>query len=116
MRKVLSCIIGMVFLLSATAFAVEKATPAVKVARMHATGKVIEISSETIKIERTLKGDIESMEFSLDCPVADVSVNNSVKIEYLEKDGKLVASKVVKIILKKKDINPVEIKTVPGKK
>lgn len=116
MRKILSFIICTVFILTVTAFAVEKAAPSVKAAKMHATGKVIEISNETIKIERTLKGDIESMEFSLDRPAADVSVNDSVKIQYLEKDGKLVASKVVKVILKKKDINPIEVKTVPVKK
>lgn len=116
MKKVLSCIIGMVFLLSATAFAVEKATPAVKAAKMHATGKVIEISNEFIKIERTLKGDMESMEFSLDKPAVNVSVNDSVKIEYIEKDGKLVASNVVKVILKKKEIKPIETNPVSGKK
>jgi hypothetical protein len=116
MKKILYCIIGTVFLLSATAFAVEKATPTVKAAKMHATGKVIEISNEAIKIERTLKGDMESMEFSLDMPVADVGVNDSVKIEYMEKDGKLVASRVVKVIVKKKDFKPIEVKPAPGKK
>lgn len=116
MRKVLSCIIGLVFLLSATAFAVDKPTSTVKAAKMHATGKVIEISNESMKIERTLKGDVESMEFSLDRPAADVSINDSVKIEYVEKDGKLVASRVVKVILKKKEIKPIETKPFPGKR
>jgi len=116
MRTILSCVIGMVFLLSATAFAVDKQTSAVKAAKMHATGKVIEISNESIKIERTLKGDIEYMEFSLDRPAADIGINDSVKIDYLEKDGKLVASRVVKVVLKKKEIKPIEVKPVQGKK
>lgn len=116
MRKVLSCIMGMVFLLSATAFAVDRPTSTVKAAKMHATGKVIEIYYETIKIERTVKGDVESMEFALDKPIADIGVNDSVKIEYVEKDGKLVASRVVRINLKKKEIKPTDTKPLPGKK
>ena len=116
MGKVLSFIICLVFVLTAATFAVGKATPAVKAAKMHATGKVIDISIETIKIERTLKGDIESMEFLLERPALDVSVNDSVKIEYIEKDGNLVALKVTKIILKNQEVKPIEVKPVPGKK
>jgi hypothetical protein len=126
MKKALSFLVGVVFLLTAMAFAADKPastikdqpvkTNIVKAAKMHATGKVIEISNEFIKIERTLKGDVESMEFTLDKPVADIGVNDSVKIEYVEKDGKLVASKVTKVILKKKEVKPIEIKPVPGKK
>ncbi len=116
MRKALFCVICMFFILSVTAFAVDKQNSAVKTTRMHATGKVIEISNETIKIERTLKGDVESMEFTLDKPVANIGVNDSVKIEYVEKDGKLVASKVVKVIFKNMEVKPAEVKSVPVKK
>jgi hypothetical protein len=126
MKKALSYIVGLVFLLSVMAFAADKPastikaqsvkTNIVKAAKMHATGKVIEIYYESIKIERTLKGDMESMEFTLDKPVTDIGVNDSVKIEYVEKDGILVASKVTKVILKKKEVKPIETKTVPGKK
>ena len=126
MKKALSYIFGLVFLLSVMAFAADKKTSAikseplkaniVKVAKMHATGKVIEISNESIKIERTVKGDVEFMEFAIDKTVADVGVNDSVKIEYMEKDGKLIASRVTKVILKKKEVKPIETKTVPGKK
>lgn len=126
MKKALSYIVGLVFLLSVVAFAADKPastikaqpvkTNIVKAAKMHATGKVIEIYYESIKIERTLKGDVESMEFTLEKPVADIGENDSVKIEYVEKDGKLVASKVTKVILKKKEVKPIETKPVPGKK
>lgn len=115
MRKVLSFIICMVFVLTATAFAVERATPAVKAAKMHATGKVIEIYYESIKIERTVKGDIETMEFVLDKSSSDISTGDSVKIEYTEKDGKLKASKVSKVVFKNRDANPSERKSVPVK-
>ncbi|MCX5848056.1 MAG: hypothetical protein NTW65_01210 [Deltaproteobacteria bacterium] len=126
MKKALLHVICLVFLLSALAFAADKPSPTVKAdpvktnivkaAKMHATGKVIEIYDESIKIERTVKGDVETMEFALDKPAANIGVNDSVKIEYMEKDGKLVTSRVAKVILKKKEIKPVEAKPVPAKK
>jgi hypothetical protein len=126
MKKTLWYIVGAVFLLSTLAFAIDKpASPIkadpikaniVKAAKMHATGKVIEISDASIKIERTVKGDVETMEFALDKPVKNIIVNDSVKIAYLEKDGKLIASKVVKVTLKKKIIKPAEAKSVSDKK
>lgn len=116
MRKALSCIMCMFFIVTATAFAIDKQTSPVKAAKMHATGKVIEISNESIKIERTVKGDVESMEFTLDKSTVGIGINDSVKIEYVEKDGKLVASKVVKVTLKNKEVNPIEVQPVPVKK
>ena len=126
MKKAFWYIVGAVFLLSTLAFAVDKpASPAkadpvktniVKAAKMHATGKVIEISDESVKIERTVKGDVETMEFALEKPVKNIIVNDSVKIAYTENDGKLIASRVAKVIFKKKDINPAEAKSASGKK
>jgi hypothetical protein len=110
--------VGAIFLLSTLAFAVDKPdspvsaypvkTTIVKAAKMHARGKVIEISDEAIKIERTVKGDAENMEFALEKPVNNMIVNDFVKIDYIEKDGKLIASKVTKVTLKKKEIKPSE--------
>jgi len=77
-------------------------TSVVKAAKMHATGKVVEISNESIKIERTLKGDVEAMEFALEKPSTGIVINDAVKIEYTEKDGKLTASRVSKVTFKKK--------------
>ena len=126
MKKALWYVAGAIFLLSTLAFAVDKpASPVkdapvktniVKAAKMHATGKVIEISNEAVKIERTVKGDVETMEFALEKPVKDIIINDSVKIDYMEKDGKLIASIVVKVTLNKKIIKPVEAKSVSGKK
>jgi hypothetical protein len=126
MKKALWYIVGTVFLLSTLAFAADKdASPAkaspvktniVKAAKMHATGKVIEISDESIKIERTVKGDVETMEFTLDKPVKNIIVNDSVKIAYTDKDGKLIASRVAKVSFKKKEIKPTEAKSVSGRK
>jgi hypothetical protein len=126
MKKALWYVVGTIFLLSTVALAVDKPaspdkagpvkTNIVKAAKMHATGKVIEISDESIKIERTVKGDVETMEFALEKPVKNISVNESVKIDYMEKDGKLIASRVAKVTLKKNEIKPAEVKPASGKK
>ena len=126
MKKALWYVLGTVFLLSTLAFAADKAvspakadpvkTNIVKAAKMHATGKVIEISDESIKLERTIKGDAETMEFALEKPVKNIIVSDSVKIDYLEKDGKLMASRVAKVTFKKKEIKPAEVKPASGKK
>ena len=126
MKKALWYIVGAVFLLSTLAFAADMAaspvkadpvkTNMVKAAKMHATGKVIEISDESAKIERTVKGDVETMEFALEKPVKNIIVNDSVKIAYTENDGKLIASRVAKVIFKKKEIKPAEVKPDSDKK
>jgi len=118
MKKALWYVVGAVFLLSTLVFAVDKpASPVkadpvktniVKAAKMHATGKVTEISDTSIKIERTVKGDVETMGFDLDKHAANIGVNDIVKIAYIEKDGKLIASRVAKVTFKKKEIKPAE--------
>jgi len=126
MKKLFLQIFGIIFLLSALAFAADKTaspvksdpakTNIIKAARMHATGKVIEVSDLSIKIERTVKGDIETMEFALEKPAAGIVANDLVKITYTEKDGKITASRVSKVVLKKKEGTLPETKVVPGKK
>jgi len=123
MKKALWCTVGMILLLSTLVFAVDKPASSTdnpiktnisKAAKMHARGKVIEISDEAIKIERTVKGAAENMEFALEKPVKNMIVNDFVKIDYIEKDGKLIASRVAKISLKKKEMKPVD--AASGKK
>ena len=126
MKKALWYMVGAIFILSTLTFAAEKTTShvgtepvktnVVKPTRMHATGKVVEISDESIKIERTVKGDMENMEFALDKPFAGIMVNDSVKIAYTEKNGKLIATRVVKVVLKKKDAKAPEAKPATDKK
>jgi len=111
MRKGLAYIIGAAFLLSAIAFAADKPvakanqnssriTP-VRMAKMNAHGKVVEISEKSIKIERSVKDKVETMEFVLDKPAENIAVNDKVKIAYIEKDGVLVAARIGKIVPKK---------------
>ena len=112
MKRSLVYIACVAFLLTALAFAADKPatdktkgdpakTNVVKSARMNATGKVIEISDSSIKIERTVKGDAETMEFVLNKPTENIAVDDSVKIAYIEQDGQLLASRIVKAAPKK---------------
>ncbi|MDP2853084.1 MAG: hypothetical protein Q8O28_02415 [Smithellaceae bacterium] len=107
MKKALVCIAGLICILAAFSYAADKPaaeankgaglkTANVKTAKMNASGKVVEISSTAIKIERSIKGNAEIMEFALENPVQDIVVNDSVKIDYSVKDGKLTASRVAK--------------------
>ncbi|HOG11697.1 MAG: hypothetical protein PHW80_08470 [Smithellaceae bacterium] len=100
MKKVLVCAIGLVFLLAVFAFAAEKpgAHSAQKVvsktATMNARGKVVEISDKAVRIERSIKGSAEIMEFALENPAPGIAVNDFVKIDYTIKDGKMTASRI----------------------
>lgn len=108
MKKTLVCVISVICLLAAFTYAADKTvsvanqgavakTTSIKMAKMNARGKVVEISDKAIKIERTIKGSVEIMELVLENPVKDIAVNDSVKIVYSVKDGKLLASRVAKL-------------------
>lgn len=126
MKKALY-IVGGFFLLSALVFAAEKSisetikadavkTSTIKVAKMNATGKVIEISDESIKIERTVRGNVEVMQFALENPIENVTVNDTVKIAYINQGGKLVAHRVAKVNSKKKEVKPAGEKSTSANK
>ncbi len=107
MKKTLVFLTAAICLLAAFAYASDKSatetnqaailkTTNVKATKMNARGKVVEISDKAIKIERSIKGNMETMEFVMENQVMDIAVNDSVKIDYSVKDGKLTASRVVK--------------------
>jgi hypothetical protein len=127
MKKALWYIAGGIFLLSALAFAADKPisdtikadtvkTNNIKAAKMNATGKVIDISDESIKIERTVRGNVEVMQFALENPSENIIVNDTVKIAYTNQDGKLVATRVAKVDSKKKEVKPVGGKSASANK
>lgn len=105
MKKIWVGMAGVFFLLAVIAVAADQPTTrgaaittnTGKTTRMNATGKVIEVSTKAIKIERTIKDNVEIMEFDLEYPSAHISLNDSVKIEYSIKEGRLSASRVNKI-------------------
>ncbi len=109
------------------AFAAEKPRSAPplppRVPEMSTAGTVLEISATSLKIERTLKGKAEIMEFILEKPFPDVSAGDPVKVSYLEKDGRNVLIRMapaqktaVKKAVKKelpKGMNPVAPPAAP---
>lgn len=108
MKKFLFCITGAICLLAVFAFAADQtAAPSnpstvmkpanVKIAKMNARGKVVDITGKSIKIERSIKGSVEIMEFTLENPAQDIVVDDFVKIDYIVKEGTLVVSKVAKL-------------------
>lgn len=80
--------------------AAPKAAPA-KVAKMTAKGTVKEVSDVALKIERTVKGKAETMEFTLEKPLTEIKAGDKVTVNYEEKDGKNIATKVEKAAAKK---------------
>jgi hypothetical protein len=65
-----------------------------RVPEMSTAGKVLEVSDKLLKIERTLKGKTETMDFSLDKPFTDIAVGDQIKVGYLEKDGRNILIRV----------------------
>ncbi|MFA6414055.1 MAG: hypothetical protein WCW53_15315 [Syntrophales bacterium] len=69
--------------------------------RMRATGKVIEISPEAVKIERNVKGTVETMDFSLVKPLDKIKVGDEVGVSYIAKDNQNIAKRISKVTKKK---------------
>ncbi len=108
------------------AFAAEKTAPAPplppRVTEMSTAGKVLEVSDKVLKIERTLKGKAETMEFSLEKSFTDIKVGDQIKVSYLEKDGRnilirVAPAKKTAVQKSKKDAtkpaSPAETKAAP---
>jgi hypothetical protein len=97
-----------------------------RIPEMSTAGTVLEISGTSLKIERTLKGKAETMEFILEKPFPDVAAGDPVKVSYHEKDGRNVLIRVapaqktaVKKAVKKdlpKGIKPVVPSAAPATK
>ena len=93
-------------------------TAAVRVTKMRAAGMVTEITDLTLKIERKVKDKAETMEFDLEKPLVNFKVGDKVRVSYVTREDKNVATKVVADIPQsavKKAKSP-EVKAVPGAK
>jgi hypothetical protein len=86
------------FLCFTLVFAAEKPRSAPplppRIPEMSTAGTVLEISGTNLKIERTLKGKAEIMEFILEKPFPNVTAGDPVKVSYREKDGRNVLIRV----------------------
>ena len=124
MKRLMLFAAGLTFLLFAWAFAADQpvsTAPAAvtsqtaKITRMRAPGTVLEISDVVLKIERKIKDRVETIEFVLEKPVK-FKVGDRVRVSYVEKDGKMNATRVVKapIIQVKKVAKPIKEATPAG--
>lgn len=103
------------------AFAAEKKSavpsPRPRVPEMSTAGKVIEVSDTVLKIERTLKGETETMEFFLEKPFTNIVVGDQIKVSYREKGGRntlirVAPAKITAVHKPKKDASKAA--KVPG--
>jgi len=111
-------------------FAAEKPRSAAplppRIPEMSTAGTVLEISGTGLKIERTLKGKAEMMEFILEKPFPNIAAGDPVKVSYVEKDGRNVLIRMapakktaVKKAVKKelpKEMKPVSPPKAPATK
>lgn len=100
MKRLLVLFAALLFLFCVSVFTGEatnkKPAAVAKETTMSATGKVIEISDVILKIERTIKGKAELMEFVLEKTYPGISAGDRVKVSYGTKDGKNVSTKITK--------------------
>jgi len=97
-----------------------------RIPEMSTAGTVLEISGASLKIERTLKGKAETMEFILEKPFPNIAAGDPVKVSYVEKNGRNVLIRVapaqktaVKKAVKKefpKGMKPVAPSAAPATK
>jgi hypothetical protein len=65
-----------------------------RIPEMSTAGKVLAVSDAILKIERTLKGKAEIMEFIMEKPFPNIAAGDQIKVSYLEKDGRNVLVRV----------------------
>jgi hypothetical protein len=98
MKRFLTLAVVLIFIGFTLAFAAEKPTSAPplppRIPEMSTAGKVLEVSDAILKIERTLKGKAEIMEFILEKPFPNIAAGDQIKVSYLERDGRNVLIRV----------------------
>jgi hypothetical protein len=91
-------IAGLILLGFTLAFAAEKTAAAPptppRVPEMSTAGKVIEVTATLLKIERTLKGEAETMEFALEKVFSGIAVGDQIKVSYREQNGRNILIRV----------------------
>ncbi len=115
MKRLMLLAAGILFIFSAAVFAVDEPSPAPakadpskavtmkppKETKVSITGVVKDISDTMISVERTVRGNTEIMEFALDKAVEKIKVGDKVKVNYLKKDGKNIATRVTPVVVRK---------------
>ena len=115
MKRLMVLAAVIVFVFSATVFAIDgtprapaKTDPSKTVTvkppketKVSITGVVKNISGTALSVERTVRGETEIMEFVLDKPVEKINVGDKVKVNYLKKEGKNIATRVTPVVARK---------------
>lgn len=108
MKRFMIFAAGLTILFGAWAVAAEQAakpapakaaankTATVKMTKMRAPGTILEITDTTLIIERTVKNKVERMAFILEKPMK-FKVGDEVRVSYIEADGRMVVTRIVKI-------------------
>ena len=98
MKRFLTLAAVLIFIGFTLAFAAEKPRSAPplppRIPEMSTAGTVLEISGTSLKIERTLKGKAEIMEFILEKPFPNIAAGDQIKVSYVEKEGRNVLIRV----------------------
>jgi hypothetical protein len=137
MKRLMVLVAGIVFIFSASVFAIDGASQAPakadpskavtvkppKETKVSIIGVVRDISDTMISVERTIRGKTEIMEFALDKAVEKINIGDKVKVNYLKKDGKNVATRVTPVVVRKiirktsplKETRPSSAETPPQK-
>lgn len=87
-----------------------------KETKLTITGIVKDISATMITVERTVKGKTEAMGFILDKPLDKIKVGEKVRVSYLKKEDKYIATRVTPFAVKiiKKAPPSKEVKASPS--
>jgi hypothetical protein len=115
MNRLIVLVACFVFIFSTCAFATDgtsiapaKAEPSKAVTpkppeepTVRIVGVVKEISDTMIMVERTVKGNTETMQFVLYKPVEQINAGDKVRVSYIKRDDKLIAIRVIHFIAKK---------------
>jgi hypothetical protein len=118
MKRFLITAAVLMFLCFALVFAAEK-PPAVplppsRVPDMSTAGKVIAVSNTEMRLERTLKGKVETMVFLLENPFPAIKSGDQVKVSYRERDGRNILIRATPI--KKKAVDKPKKETSRSEK
>ena len=115
MKRLIVLVACFVFIFSACAFAADgtstdpaKAKPSKEVTSkppketgVSITGVVKEFSDTMIMVERTVRGNTETIQFILYKPVEQINVGDKVMVSYIKKDNKHIATMVTPVVAKK---------------
>ena len=123
MKRFLTITAVLMLLVFTLVFAAEKPPAAAplrpRVPEMSTAGKVMEISDTVLRIERTLKGKVETMEFYLEKPFLNIKVGEQIRVYYREQEGRNVLLRVAPVkktaVQKSKTEAPKESKSIAPK-